>query len=140
MIEVENIHKRFNGNLVLNNISFTFNPGKTNLIIGESGSGKTTLLKVMIGLHTLEEGNVKYNNRIFNEMKIKDQRLIRREVGMLFQGGALFDYLTVEENIMFPLIMFKDSTEEENLDRVNFCLQRVNLENKNHLIVYSSAS
>ena len=121
MIEVENIHKEFGDNLVLNDVSFKFHPGKTNLIIGESGSGKTTLLKVMIGLYDLDSGNIKYNGRIFNDMKIKEKRLIRQEIGMLFQGGALFDYLTVEENIMFPLIMFTDQTTEENLERVNFC-------------------
>ena len=134
MIEVENIHKEFGNNLVLNDVSFKFQPGKTNLIIGESGSGKTTLLKVMIGLYNLDSGNIKYNGRIFNDMKIKEKRLIRQEIGMLFQGGALFDYLTVEENIMFPLIMFTDQTKEENLERVNFCLRRVNLENKNNLM------
>ena len=134
MIEVENIHKEFGDNLVLNDVSFKFHPGKTNLIIGESGSGKTTLLKVMIGLYDLDSGNIKYNGRIFNDMKIKEKRLIRQEIGMLFQGGALFDYLTVEENIMFPLIMFTDQTTEENLERVNFCLKRVNLENKNNLM------
>ncbi len=134
MIKVENIYKEFGGNTVLNDVSFTFDRGKTNLIIGESGSGKTTLLKLMIGLHELDNGKIRYDDRIFNELKLKEKRLIRQEIGMLFQGGALFDYLTVEENIMFPLIMFTDQGQEENLDRVNFCLKRVNLENKNHLM------
>ena len=134
MIKVENIYKEFGGNTVLNDVSFTFDRGKTNLIIGESGSGKTTLLKLMIGLHELDNGKIRYDDRIFNELKLKEKRIIRQEIGMLFQGGALFDYLTVEENIMFPLIMFTDQGQEENLDRVNFCLKRVNLENKNHLM------
>ena len=134
MIKVENIRKEFGDNLVLNDVSFYFEKGKTNLIIGESGSGKTTLLKLLIGLHTLDSGNIIYDGRIFNEMKLKQKRLIRQEIGMLFQGGALFDYMSVEENIMFPLTMFTEQSEEEKLDRVNFCLQRVNLENTNTLL------
>jgi len=134
MIIVENIHKKFDGNQVLNDISFTFEPGKTNLIIGESGSGKTTLLKILIGLYDLDSGTIKYNERVFTKMKLKQKRQLRQEIGMLFQGGALFDYMTVEENIMFPLTMFTNQTEEEKLERVNFCLNRVNLENKNHLL------
>ena len=134
MIKVENIRKEFGDNLVLNDVSFSFEKGKTNLIIGESGSGKTTLLKLLIGLHTLDSGNIIYDGRIFNEIKLKEKRLIRQEIGMLFQGGALFDYMSVEENIMFPLTMFTEQSEEEKLDRVNFCLQRVNLENTNTLL------
>ena len=134
MIFVENIHKKFGENKVLNNVSFDFKQGKTNLIIGESGSGKTTLLKILIGLHSLDEGNIIYDGRIFNQMKLKEKRQIRQEIGMLFQGGALFDYMTVEENIMFPLTMFTNQSNEEKLDRVNFCLKRVNLENKNKLL------
>ena len=134
MIKVENIRKKFGDNLVLNDVSFSFEKGKTNLIIGESGSGKTTLLKLLIGLHTLDSGNIIYDGRVFNEMKLKQKRLIRQEIGMLFQAGALFDYMSVEENIMFPLTMFTEQSEEEKLDRVNFCLQRVNLENTNTLL------
>tara|TARA_B110000967_G_scaffold75068_1_gene77621 strand:+ start:321 stop:1070 length:750 start_codon:yes stop_codon:yes gene_type:complete len=134
MIKVENIRKEFGDNLVLNDVSFSFEKGKTNLIIGESGSGKTTLLKLLIGLHTLDSGNIIYDGRVFNKMKLKQKRLIRQEIGMLFQGGALFDYMSVEENIMFPLTMFTEQSEEEKLDRVNFCLQRVNLENTNTLL------
>ena len=130
MIVVENIHKQFGVNKVLNDVSFSFEQGKTNLIIGESGSGKTTLLKILIGLHELDSGNIIYDGRVFNEMKLKEKRQIRQEIGMLFQGGALFDYMTVEENIMFPLTMFTNQSNEEKLDRVNFCLKRVNLENK----------
>ena len=134
MIKVENIRKEFGDNLVLNDVSFSFEKRKTNLIIGESGSGKTTLLKLLIGLHTLDSGNIIYDGRVFNEMKLKQKRLIRQEIGMLFQAGALFDYMSVEENIMFPLTMFTEQSEEEKLDRVNFCLQRVNLENTNTLL------
>jgi phospholipid/cholesterol/gamma-HCH transport system ATP-binding protein len=134
MIEVKNIHKEFGDNLVLNDVSFNFKQGNTNLIIGESGSGKTTLLKILIGLHHLDSGTIMYDGRVFNEMKLKEKRLLRQEIGMLFQGGALFDYLTVEENIKFPLTMFTDTSEEEKLERVNFCLRRVNLENKNQLM------
>ena len=134
MIEVKNIHKEFGNNLVLNDVSFNFQRGKTNLIIGESGSGKTTLLKILIGLYPFDKGNISYDGRIFNEMKLKEKRLIRQEIGMLFQGGALFDYMTVEENIKFPLTMFTNQTEEEKIERVNFCLKRVNLENQNNLL------
>ena len=134
MIIVENIHKEFDSNLVLNDVSFTFEPGKTNLIIGESGSGKTTLLKILIGLYELDSGTIKYNDRVFNEMKLKQKRQLRQEIGMLFQGGALFDYMSVEENITFPLTMFTNQSEEEKHERVNFCLNRVNLDNKNHLL------
>ena len=134
MIIVENIYKQFGVNRVLNDVSFTFEQGKTNLIIGESGSGKTTLLKILIGLHELDSGNIIYDGRVFNQMKLKEKRQIRQEIGMLFQGGALFDYMTVEENIMFPLTMFTNQSTEEKLDRVNFCLKRVNLENKNELL------
>ena len=134
MISVKNINKHFGDNHVLKDISFTFEPGKTNLIIGESGSGKTTLLKVMIGLHESDSGVVNYNERNFTEMNFKQKKNLRKEIGMLFQGGALFDYMSVEENIMFPLNMFAEKSEEENLERVNFCLNRVNLENTNHLL------
>jgi phospholipid/cholesterol/gamma-HCH transport system ATP-binding protein len=134
LIEVKNIHKKFGDNLVLNDVSFNFQRGKTNLIIGESGSGKTTLLKILIGLYPFDKGVISYDGRIFNEMKLKEKRLIRQEIGMLFQGGALFDYMTVEENIKFPLTMFTNQTEEEKIDRVNFCLKRVNLENQNNLL------
>ena len=134
MITVENINKHFAENQVLKDVSFTFEPGKTNLIIGESGSGKTTLLKIMIGLHESDSGVVNYNERNFTEMNFFQQKTLRKEIGMLFQGGALFDYMSVQENIMFPLNMFTEKLEEENLDRVNFCLKRVNLENTNSLL------
>ena len=134
MIEIRNIEKHFYENHVLKDMSFSFQKGKTNLIIGESGSGKTTLLKILIGLYTSDSGSVFFDGHNFNQMSKKEQRKLRQEIGMLFQGGALYDYMTVEENIMFPLTMFTDKSEEEKLERVNFCLQRVNLENKNQLI------
>ena len=134
MISIENINKHFGENSVLKDMSFVFEPGKTNLIIGESGSGKTTLLKVMIGLHEANSGVVNYNERNFIEMNFKARKELRKEIGMLFQGGALFDYMSVQENIIFPLNMFAEKSEEENLERVNFCLNRVNLENTNHLL------
>jgi len=134
MISVENINKHFGEKHVLKDVSFVFEPGKTNLIIGESGSGKTTLLKVMIGLHEANSGVVNYNERNFTEMNFKARKELRKEIGMLFQGGALFDYMSVQENIIFPLNMFAEKSEEENLERVNFCLNRVNLENTNHLL------
>ena len=134
MIEVQNIEKHFGDNHVLKNVSFTFEKGKTNLIIGESGSGKTTLIKILIGLHKIDSGAVLFDGVNFNSIKIKEQRLLRQEIGMLFQAGALYDSMTVEENIMFPLSMFTNKTEEEILERVNFCLKRVNLEGKNNLL------
>ena len=133
MIEIKNIEKRFGDNHVLRNVNHTFEQGKTNLIIGESGSGKTTLLKILIGLYSIDSGKVHFDGIDFSSMTSKEQRTLRQEIGMLFQGGALYDYMTVEENIMFPLNMFTDKTEKEKLERVNFCLKRVNLEGKNHL-------
>ena len=134
MIEIKNIEKHFGENHILKDMSFSFQQGKTNLIIGESGSGKTTLLKILIGLYSNDSGSVYFDGHNFNQMSKKEQRKLRQEIGMLFQGGALYDYMTVEENIMFPLTMFTDNTTEEKLERVNFCLKRVNLEGKNHLM------
>ena len=134
MIEVKNIEKYFGDNHVLKNVSFTFEKGKTNLIIGESGSGKTTLIKILVGLHKRDEGIVLFNGQDTNKMNNKQIRKFRQEIGMLFQGGALYDYMTVEQNIMFPLTMFTEKTEGEMLERVNFCLKRVNLEGKNNLM------
>ncbi|MBT3621947.1 MAG: ATP-binding cassette domain-containing protein [Flavobacteriales bacterium] len=134
MIEIQNIEKHFGNNHVLKNVSFIFEKGKTNLIIGESGSGKTTLIKILIGLHNINSGTVLFDGVDFNAIKTKQQRILRQEIGMLFQGGALYDYMTVEENIMFPLSMFTEKTEQEKLERVNFCLKRVNLEEKNNLM------
>ena len=134
MIEIQNIEKHFEDNHVLKNVSFLFEKGKTNLIIGESGSGKTTLIKILIGLHNFDSGTVIFDGVDFNTIKTKGQRILRQEIGMLFQGGALYDYMTVEDNIMFPLNMFTDNTEDEKLERVNFCLKRVNLEGTNNLM------
>jgi phospholipid/cholesterol/gamma-HCH transport system ATP-binding protein len=133
MIELKNISKTFGDRNVLNDVSFLFESGKTNLVIGESGSGKTTLLKIMVGLHQPDVGEVFYNNRSFTSSSDKEKQLIRKEIGMLFQGGALFDSQTVEENIAFPLDMFTNLTKKEKTDRVNFCLERVNLEGRNKL-------
>jgi len=133
VIEINNISKSFSERKVLNDISFKFESGKTNIIIGESGSGKTTLLKCMVGLNELDTGDVLFNGRNFYELDFNGKKSIRKEIGMLFQGGALFDSKTVEENVVFPLSMFTDLTESEKRDRANFCLQRVNLPDANKL-------
>jgi phospholipid/cholesterol/gamma-HCH transport system ATP-binding protein len=133
MIEVRNIHKIFGTHHVLDGISAEFLPGKTNLIIGGSGSGKTTLLKCMVGLHEPNKGKVVYDGRDFTEMDFEKRISIRKEIGMLFQGAALFDSMTVEENILFPLNMFTTQSLKEKKDRANFCLERVNLAGKNAL-------
>ncbi|WP_428742145.1 ABC transporter ATP-binding protein [Tenacibaculum sp.] len=131
MIEVNNLHKGFNGVEILKGISTTFKPGETSLIIGRSGSGKTVFLKSLIGLHTPEEGTIIYDGLANVDMTLEDKRQFRQELGMVFQGSALFDSQTVEENVMFPLKMFTKKPEDEMLDRVNFVLKRVNLENSN---------
>ena len=133
MIEVKNINKTFGDNHVLRGISAEFKEGMCNLIIGGSGSGKTTLLKCMVGLHEPDEGSVIYDGRDFTRMNFETRIEIRTEIGMLFQGSALFDSMTVEENVMFPLNMFTEQHRKEKLERVNFCLDRVNLEDKNKL-------
>ncbi|WP_419802918.1 ABC transporter ATP-binding protein [Mucilaginibacter sp.] len=133
MIEVKNIRKVFGDNEVLKDISCTFETGKNNLIIGGSGSGKTTLLKCIVGLHEPTEGSVLYDGRDFTKMSFTERIDIRKEIGMLFQNSALFDSLTVQDNIMFGLNMFSDQSKKEKLDRVNFCLERVNLKGNNDL-------
>lgn len=133
MIEIKDIHKAFDDNYVLKGISATFNDGMNNLIIGGSGSGKTTLLKCMVGLHAPDQGSVIYDGRDFTRLNTQERIEIRKEIGMLFQNSALFDSMTVEENVMFPLNMFTTQTLEEKLERVNFCLERVNLKDKNKL-------
>lgn len=133
MIEVKDIYKSFSGNDVLKGISGKFEEGVTNLIIGGSGSGKTTLLKCMVGLHQPDSGSVLYDGRDFTPMTYEQRIEVRKEIGMLFQGSALFDSMTVEDNIMFPLNMFTDQTRKEKLERINFCLERVNLAGKNKL-------
>jgi len=134
VIEIKNIEKKFGNNTILKNVTFKFEKGKTNLIIGESGSGKTTLIKILLGLHEKDHGTVLFNGKDVNKMTNKETRKFRQEIGMLFQGGALYDYMTVEENIMFPLTMFTKKTTYEKLERVNFCLKRVNLAGKNNLM------
>lgn len=129
MIEVHNISKSFGDRNILNGVSFVFEQGKCNLIIGESGSGKTVFCKCMVGLLKTDSGTVLYNNRNFTSMDFYERKEIRKEIGMLFQGGALFDSMTVEENIIFPLSMFTNKSLEEKRDRANFCLSRVNLPN-----------
>jgi len=133
MIEGKNISKSFSGRMVLENISVTMEKGKTNLIIGQSGMGKTVLLKCLVGLIEADKGQVFYDGRAFSKMSFDEMKEIRQEIGMLFQGGALFDSLTVEQNVMFPLTMFTTKTQQEKLERANFCLSRVNLENANKL-------
>ncbi|MFM6975617.1 MAG: ABC transporter ATP-binding protein [Sphingobacteriaceae bacterium] len=133
MIEVKNIRKIFGEHVVLENISAEFRPGITNLIIGGSGSGKTTLLKCMVGLHEPDEGHVLYDGRDFTRMNFEERIAVRKEIGMLFQGSALFDSMTVEENIIFPLNMFTNQSIREKKERANFCLERVNLAGKNKL-------
>jgi len=133
MISVRHLYKSFNGREVLTDISVDFKPGITNLIIGQSGSGKTVLLKSIIGLHEIDSGEVWFENVLFNKLDFKGKKEIRKEIGMLFQGSALFDSLTVEQNVRFPLDMFTDKTLEEKTERVNFCLNRVNILNSNNL-------
>jgi len=134
MIEARNISKSFGDKQVLKNISFTFEKGKTNLIIGESGSGKTVLMKCLVGLYEIDAGQVFYDDRQFSKMSFTEMKHIRQEIGMLFQGGALFDSMNVEENVMFPLTMFARMKPEEKLERANFCLSRVNLVNSNKVM------
>ncbi len=133
MIEVEHLSKSFGDNHVLKDINFTFEPEKVNLIIGQSGSGKSVLTKCMVGLHQPDEGEVRFNGRAMDKISNQERTEVRKEIGMLFQASALFDSLTVQDNVMFPLQMFTKMSKEEMLDRVNFCLKRVNLENVNHL-------
>jgi phospholipid/cholesterol/gamma-HCH transport system ATP-binding protein len=119
--------------MILKDISADFVAGKTNLIIGESGSGKTVLLKSVVGLHDVDEGEIWFENTLFNKLPFKEKKKIRSEIGMLFQGSALFDSLTVEQNVRFPLDMFTNKSMEEKTDRINFCLNRVNILNANKL-------
>lgn len=129
MIEVRNLHKSFGEHHVLKGVSTLFEPGKTNLIIGQSGSGKTVFLKSLLGLHIPDEGEILYSNRVYSKMDENDKRNLRQEMGMVFQGSALFDSMTVEENVMFPLKMFSKMEHDEMKERVDFVLNRVNLKN-----------
>ena len=127
MIEISSIYKSFEEQVVLNNISAVFDDGKTNLIIGKSGAGKTVLLKCIVGLVTPEKGKIAYDGRDITTFNKKEMMLLRREIGMLFQNAALFDSMSVLENVMFPLDMFSDMTYNERVKRAQFCLDRVNM-------------
>ncbi|MPM25553.1 putative ribonucleotide transport ATP-binding protein mkl [bioreactor metagenome] len=134
MIEVLNINKSFDGKQVLKNISVTLEPGVNNLIIGQSGSGKTVLLKCLLGLHQVDNGEIIFDGRHFTSMKENEQKKVRQEIGTVFQGGALFDSMTVEQNVTFPLDMFTKMTRNEKKERVNFCLRRVDLHHASKLM------
>lgn len=131
MIEVRNIRKSFNGNVILQDVTATMEAGKCNLIIGASGSGKTVFMKCLVGLFQPDSGDILYNGKSFVSMDIGYKKEIRKQIGMLFQGSALFDSLTVEKNVMFPLNMFTKDTQAEKLRRVNEVLERVNLVGSN---------
>lgn len=129
MIEIKNIEKSFGESKVLKGISTIFEAGKTNLIIGQSGSGKTVLLKSLLGIHTPEFGTISFDGRIYSELEADEKRELRTEIGMVFQGSALFDSMTVEENVAFPLRMFTKDNKAKIKERVDFVLKRVNLVN-----------
>jgi len=129
MIEVKNLHKSFGKAHILKGISTTFEKGKTNLIIGPSGSGKTVFLKCLLGLFEHEKGTIAYEGRIMSELTPNEKRDLRAQIGMVFQGSALFDSMTIAENVMFPLRMFTKQSKREMEDRVDFVLKRVNLPN-----------
>ncbi|UNZ00306.1 ATP-binding cassette domain-containing protein [Zhouia spongiae] len=127
MIVVEDLHKSFGETEILKGISTVFDKGKTNLIIGQSGSGKTVFLKSLLGLHTPNQGKIVYDGKIYSELDDDEKRDLRQEMGMVFQGSALFDSMNVEENVMFPLKMFTHKEYDEMKERVDFVLKRVNL-------------
>ncbi|QHI36663.1 putative ribonucleotide transport ATP-binding protein mkl [Kordia antarctica] len=132
MIEVKNIRKSFDGVEILKGISTTFEKGKTNLIIGQSGSGKTVFLKSLIGLFTPEEGDILFDGKNYKDLSDEEKRDLRTEIGMVFQGSALFDSMTISENVMFPMRMFSNKSKSEMQDRVDFVLNRVNLVDAHH--------
>lgn len=133
MIRAEGVYKSFDKKEVLSDINAVFEPGKVNLIIGKSGSGKTVLLKSLIGLHSVDQGKIFYDDRDITIMNTKQMKEIRKELGVVFQGGALFDSLSVLENVKFPLNLFSTMTEKEKIERAIFCLNRVNLNNVENL-------
>ena len=133
MIEVKNLYKSYEDDFVLNDVSTRFEKGQCNLIIGRSGSGKTVLLKSIAGLIEVDEGEIWYDQHKFSHLDIPSRQKIRKDMGVLFQGAALFDSLTVEENVLFPLDMFTSQTRNEKLDRANFCLERVRVTGSNGL-------
>ncbi len=132
MIHVENITKSFDETEVLRGISAIFEKGKTNLIIGQSGSGKTVFLKSLLGLFDTDMGSIRFENKVLNDMNDKERAILRQEMGMVFQGSALFDSMTVEENIMFPMQMFTTEIDSEIRDKANIAIKRVNLTDANH--------
>jgi len=132
MIAVKNVEKTFGDQKVLKGITTTFETGKTNLIIGQSGSGKTVLLKSLLGIHQIDSGIISFDGRNYSELNADEKRELRTEIGMVFQGSALFDSMTVEENVAFPLKMFTNKSKDEIEDRANFVINRVNLINANH--------
>ena len=133
MIRVEDLCKSFDNKQVLSDINVTFDTGKVNLIIGKSGSGKTVLLKSLIGLHSIERGHIYYGDRDIAGMNARQIKCLREEIGVVFQGGALFDSQTVLENVMFPLNLFSNLSEKEKRERAVFCLHRVDLKDAEHL-------
>ncbi|MDF1571719.1 MAG: ATP-binding cassette domain-containing protein [Bacteroidales bacterium] len=134
MITLKNLYKKFDDQYVLNDLNMTLEKGKCNVVIGQSGSGKTVLMKSIVGLLEIDSGEILYDERNFTRMGKKERQLLRKEMGMLFQGGALFDSLTVEENVMFPLNMFTSDNYSSKLKRVDFCLERVGLRGVNQLM------
>lgn len=134
MVELANVSKSFDGRQILKNINIKFAQGQCNLIIGLSGSGKTVLMKTLVGLHKPDEGFVLYGGRAFNKMTPLEQIDVRKYIGMVFQAGALFDSMTIEENVMYPLRMFQRSSYQKMLERVNFALERVNLKGVNKML------
>lgn len=132
MITLKNITKSFDGSQILKGISMTFEAGKTNLIIGQSGSGKTVLLKCLLGLFQTDSGQMYFNDQVFGNMQEKDRRTLRREMGMVFQGSALFDSMTVLENVMFPMQMLTKKSDAEIKIAAEEVIERVNLENANN--------
>ena len=131
MITVRHLTKYFDGKPAISDISTQYSPGECSLVIGASGSGKTVLLKSIIGLLDPDEGEVLFGDVVFNKLPLKEKKTTRSQIGMLFQGSALFDFATAQENVMFPLNFFSDMSKSEKLDRANFCLKRVGLENVN---------
>lgn len=140
MIKVKNLYKSFDGNEVLKNISATFDKGKTNLIIGRSGSGKTVLIKSILGLYGVDKGEIWYDDRNFINMSQKARKVMRQEIGMVFQGGALFDSISVGGNVRFPLDMFTTMSAKEKQERVDFCLDHVNIDKSAHKLFPSEIS
>lgn len=140
MIEVNNIVKSFDGNTVLNNISTVFKTGETNMIIGQSGSGKTVLMKCLIGLYEPDSGSISYDGRELTDMRTKKLMQLRREMGMLFQGSALFDSQTVLQNVMYPLEMFSQMSKDEIIGRARFCLQHVDIPERAYSLMPSEIS